>query len=96
MELVLLCAVIVLGLLQWSVHRDAAKQAEQLAMLQARYDNLERSGVSLFAKHNELRDRLDKLDPPATTEVADVLGHTEEERRAVINRAALHLLEGKP
>lgn len=95
MELVLLCAVIVLGLLQWSLHRDAAKCAEKLGQLEARYDNLERSGVSLFSKHNELRDRLDAIAPQPKKEQADVLGRSEEER-AAIHRAALHLLEGKP
>lgn len=96
MDIVLLCAVIVLGLLQWTLHHDKAKQAEKLAELEARYDNLERSGVSLFAKHNELRDRLDKLAPEPKKELPDVLGRSEEERTAAINRAAMHLLEGQP
>lgn len=96
MELVLLCSLILLALHHWSLQIQAKKSAERQSALQARYDNLERSGVSLFAKHNELRDRLDAIAPQPKKEQADVLGRSEAERSEVINRAAMHLLEGKP
>lgn len=96
MEIVMLLALIGLVLHHWSLQRDVGKLTALLASLQGRYDNLERSGVSLFAKHNELRDRLDAIAPQPKKEQADVLGRSEAERNEVIGRAALHLLEGKP